>query len=508
MDNLTLRSTRVVLPDGVRPAAIEIERGRITRIVTDAVPDAIDFADLVVSPGIVDTHVHINEPGRTDWEGFDTATRAAAAGGVTTVVDMPLNSVPATTDVAALEAKREAARGKCHVDVAFWGGVVPGNASQLDALVDAGVRGFKCFLVPSGVDEFPPVGERDLREAMPIIARRGVPLLVHAEHPRVIADCGLRIADLLRIEEVGSRSTIADSLKSGDLTASIDSQPSIAQSLITQPPITQSPIAQSPIAQSPITQSTINPQSAILNPQYARYLATRPPEAEVEAIRLIVRLAREFRARVHIVHVASVEAAEEIARAKADGISLTAETCPHYLTFAAEEIAAGATEFKCAPPIRDARHRSALLDALDGGTLDLVASDHSPAPPALKCGGDFLRAWGGIASVELSMAAVWTAVALRDTDALRAIARLMSDAPARLAGLDRKGQIAPGCDADLMVWDPDATRAVDPSRLQQRHKLTPYAGRTLRGVVHATFVRGEQVWRDDRLSHARCGRLL
>jgi allantoinase len=498
MDNLTLRSTRVVLPDGVRPAAIVIERGRITRIITDVVPDAIDFGDLVVSPGVVDTHVHINEPGRTDWEGFDTATRAAAAGGVTTVVDMPLNSVPATTDVASLEAKREAARGKCHVDVAFWGGVVPGNASHLDALVDAGVRGFKCFLVPSGVDEFPPVGERDLRDAMPIIARRGVPLLVHAEHPRVIADCGLRIADLLRIEEVGSRSRIADSLKTGDFTASIDSQPLIAQSSIDQ---------------SPITQSTINPQSAILNPQYAGYLATRPPEAEVEAIRLTIRLAREFGARVHIVHVASVEAADEIARAKADGISVTAETCPHYLTFAAEEIAAGATEFKCAPPIRDARHRSALLDALDRGTLDLVASDHSPAPAALKCGGDFLRAWGGIASLEIAMAAVWTALGSRGrqtsgNDALRAIGRLMSDAPARLAGFTRKGRIAVGCDADLVVWDPDATRTVDPSRLQQRHKLTPYAGRTLRGVVHATFVRGEQVWRDDRLAHARCGRLL
>jgi allantoinase len=519
MDNLTLRSTRVVLPGGVRPAAIAIERGRITRIITDVVPDAIDFGDLVVSPGVVDTHVHINEPGRTEWEGFDTATRAAAAGGVTTVVDMPLNSVPATTDAASLETKREAARGKCHVDVAFWGGVVPGNASHLDALVDAGVRGFKCFLVPSGVDEFPPVGERDLRDAMPIIARRGVPLLVHAEHPRVIADCGLRIADLLRIEEVGSRSRIADSLKTGDLTASIDSQPSIAQSSIAQ-----SSIAQSPIAQSPITQSTINPQSAILNPQYARYLATRPPEAEVEAIRLMIRLAREFGARVHIVHVASVEAADEIARAKADGISVTAETCPHYLTFAAEEIAAGATEFKCAPPIRDARHRSALLDALDRGTLDLVASDHSPAPPALKCGGDFLRAWGGIASVELSMAAVWTAAvarafqasdcrsaespALQDTDALRAISRWMSEAPAQLAGFNRKGRIAVGCDADFVVWDPDATRTVDPSRLQQRHKLTPYAGRTLRGVVHATFVRGQQVWRDDRLAHAQCGRLL
>jgi len=500
MDNLTLRSTRVVLPDGVRPAAIAIERGRITRIITDVVPDAIDFGDLVVSPGVVDTHVHINEPGRTDWEGFDTATRAAAAGGVTTVVDMPLNSVPATTDVASLEAKREAARGKCHVDVAFWGGVVPGNASHLDALVDAGVRGFKCFLVPSGVDEFPPVGERDLRDAMPIIARRGVPLLVHAEHPDVIADCGLRIADLLRIEGGTDGLAIADLLKRGDLGDLED----LAQSSIPQSSINP---------QSPILQSAINPQSAILNPQYALYLTSRPPLAEVEAIQLTIRLAREFGARVHIVHVASVEAADEIARAKADGISVTAETCPHYLTFAAEEIAAGATEFKCAPPIRDARHRSALLDALDRGTLDLVASDHSPAPAALKCGGDFLRAWGGIASLEIAMAAVWTALGSRGrqasgNDALRAIARLMSHAPARLAGFNRKGRIAVGCDADLVVWDPDATRTVDPSRLQQRHKLTPYAGRTLRGVVHATFVRGEEVWRDDRLAHAQCGRLL
>jgi allantoinase len=338
----------------------------------------------------------------------------------------------------ALETKRAAARDRCHVDVAFWGGVVPGNAPDLDSLVSAGVRGFKCFLVPSGVDEFPAVGERDLREAMPAIARRGVPLLVHAEAPELIAECGCGIAD------------------------------------------------------------------------YARYAATRPAEAEVEAIRLIVRLARESGARAHIVHVASAQAADEVARAKVDGLPITAETCPHYLTFAAEDVPDGATELKCAPPIREARHREALWNALARGTLDLVASDHSPAPPALKCPGDFTRAWGGIASLELSLAAVWTAgeTSTRKVD-LCALSRWMSEAPARLAGLDdRKGRVAVGFDADLVVWDPDAEWAVEPSRLQQRHKLTPYAGRRLRGLVQTTFVRGTRVWDGRRLVAAGSGQLL
>src|SRR5262249_11450775 len=280
-----------------------------------------DVGDLVISPGIVDTHVHVNEPGRTEWEGFDTATRAAAAGGVTTIVDMPLNSVPATTTGEALEAKRAAARRQCHGDGGCWGGVVPGNSGELDALVDAGVRGFKCFLVPSGVPEFEHVGEADLRHALPVLARRGVPLLVHAESPTHVRE--------------------------------------------------------------------LNQQSTLNTQQYETFLATRPPEAEVEAIRTMVALAGEFGARVHIVHVASAEAADEIARAKTEGVPITAETCPHYLTFAAEEIPAGATEFKCAPPIRAARHRDALWDALDRGVLDLVATDHSPAPPSMKCRGDF-----------------------------------------------------------------------------------------------------------------------
>jgi allantoinase len=472
---VVIRSTRVVLPDGARPAAIHIEASTITHVAAhDDVPagaEVIDAGSLAVSPGIVDTHVHVNEPGRTEWEGFDTATCAAAAGGVTTIVDMPLNSIPATTTAEALDAKRRAASGRCHVDVAFWGGVVPGNDHHLDALVEAGVRGFKCFLVPSGVDEFPAVDEDDLRRAMPILARHDVPLLVHAESPAVL--------EAARSPK-GSRSTQRE-------------------------------------------------WSARLQPSgsdYGEYLATRPPEAEVEAIRTIVRLAREFGVRAHIVHVASAEAVAGIERAKSEGVPITAETCPHYLTFAAEEIPDGATEFKCAPPIRESRHRDALWDGLKRGVLDLIATDHSPAPPALKCPGDFMRAWGGIASLEISLPSVWTAGQQRSTLEsqlseqlkvessqlrvdLSAIAHWMSERPAALAGLGRrKGRIAVGYDADLIVWDPDAEFTVDASRLQHRHKITPYAGRRLRGRVRTTLVRGERVWDDAELVRASSGQLL
>ena len=428
---LVIRSHRVVLPEGVRPAAIHIAADRILRVAPhDDAPtygEVVDVGDLVVSPGIVDTHVHVNEPGRTGWEGFDTATRAAAAGGITTIVDMPLNSIPATTNVEGLRAKREAAGGRCHVDVAFWGGVVPGNAGQLEELIDAGVCGFKCFLVPSGVDEFPAVNEDDLRRALPILARRNVPLLVHAESPDLIHQGG----------ETG---------------------PSM---------------------------------------RYRQYLDTRPPESEVEAIKLIVRLADEFAVLTHIVHVAAAGAVDELARAQAAGVPITAETCPHYLTFSAEAIPDGATAFKCAPPIREAIHRDALWKGLARGTLGLVATDHSPAPPEMKPPGDFLRAWGGIASLELSLAATWTGASARGF-ALTDLARWMSLAPAALAGQsDRKGAITPGRDADLVIWDPDASFIVDPCTLQQRHKLTPYAGMPLRGIVRKTFLRGRLVWESD-----------
>jgi allantoinase len=500
---LVVRSHRIVLPEGERSAALHIADGVIERIVEYASDDptgakVFNVPNLVISPGLVDTHVHINEPGRTAWEGFDTATRAAAAGGITAVVDMPLNSVPATTCVAALQAKLNAARAQCHVDVGFWGGVVPGNTAELEPLIDAGVRGFKCFLVPSGVDEFPAVSEADLRQALPILARRHVPLLVHAE---------------------------------------------IAESVATAP-------------------AHVNPQAASPNPRYGAYLDSRPASMELEAIRMLIRLAEEFRTRVHIVHVSSAQGVEAIARARAAWVPITAETCPHYLTFAAEEIPDGATEFKCAPPIRESAHRQALWDGLASGVLDLIATDHSPSPPELKTPGDFTRAWGGIASLELSLPAVWTAyqaavgrggqsslthrqtavslvdaAAAGDGETLRYtagatggrgpwetvvslpaeaasaarvdLARWMSAAPAALAGLgDRKGRIAEGLDADLVVWDPDAEFCVEPEHLQQRHKLTPYAGRTLLGTVLTTFVRGERVWDRNRLARAYGGRIL
>jgi allantoinase len=398
--------------------------------------EIVDCGDLVVSPGIVDSHVHVNEPGRTEWEGFDTATRAAACGGVTTIVDMPLNCVPATTTVAALEAKRDAARGRSHVDTAMWGGIVPDNQADVEPLIDAGVRGFKCFLTPSGVAEFTYVDERTLRQVMPVLARRGVPLLVHAELP-----------ECLRVHRGRAES-------------------------------------------------------------YRDYEATRPAEAERAAIALMARLARDTGARVHIVHVSSAVGVDEIAAARAAGAPITGETCPHYLTMVNGDILDGATEFKCAPPIRSASDREALWRALQSGMLDLLATDHSPAPLSMKCQGDFVRAWGGIASLELSLAVVWTRARERGC-AVSDLANWMSAAPAALVGLSgRKGRIAPGYDADLAVWDPEGEFTVDAGRLQQRHKLTPYAGRRLRGVVHATYVRGERVWDRGRLAKSGSGLVL
>ena len=454
---LVVRGRRIVLDGAERPASLHIVDGHFEAIRGfDEVPapsptvELVDTGDLVVSPGIVDSHVHVNEPGRTEWEGFDTATRAAAAGGVTTIIDMPLNSVPATTDVRALEEKRAAARGKCHVDVGFWGGIVPGNVSGhpmrlrrgseddtvLDLLADAGVRGFKCFLVPSGVDEFPPVTEGQLFEAMSVLRRRNLPLLVHAES-----------AEDIRLH-------------------------------------------------------TGRPAS------YRDYLATRPALAEVHAVGMMARLSARKGARVHIVHISSAEAVDVIAASQKLGAPITAETCPHYLTFSAESVPGGATEYKCAPPIRAAHHREALWHGLGSGVLGMVVSDHSPAPPALKSPGDFVGAWGGIASIELGLAAVWTAARDRGYS-VGDVARWMSEAPAALAGLSgRKGRIAPGYDADLVVWNADDEFTVEASRLQQRHKVTPYAGRRLHGTVRTTFLRGQRVWDDGAMVQVCAGVLL
>jgi allantoinase len=429
MEPIIIRSTLVLLPTGIQPAEIEITGAQITA-VRPLNPDGKTSnprppTSALVMPGLVDTHVHVNEPGRTEWEGFATATAAAAAGGITTIVDMPLNSVPATTTLRGLEAKRRTVPID-GVEVLLWGGVVPGNFGELDALASAGVRGFKCFLSPSGVAEFPAVELDDLQRALPIVARRDLPLLVHAEWPAAL-----------------------------------------------RPP----PLAADPRA-------------------YATWLDSRPPSAEVEAIDKLLGLAREFDLRVHIVHLAAAEALPLLRGARADGARVTVETCPHYLTFAAEDIADGATLFKCAPPIRGRATREALWRALDAGDIDLVATDHSPCPPSMKAEGDFLRAWGGIASLELSLPAVWTGASERGMPVER-IAEWMSAAPARLAGIaGRKGSIEPGKDADLVIWDPDAEFVVDETALAQRHKRTPYAGRRLRGRVIATYARGRVVYGD------------
>jgi allantoinase len=443
MNSLVVRSERVVFPEGVHPAAIHVSDGRIVQIAPHSDHSAdvreLDAGELIVLPGLVDTHVHMNDPGRAQWEGADHATRAAAAGGVTTVIDMPLNSIPPTTTVSGLQEKQRALRDRCYVDVGLWGGVVPGNTEALEPLAGGGVLGFKCFLCPSGVEEFEHVVARDLREALPVLARLGRPLLAHAEVPHRLVDAG-----------------------SDDPRA------------------------------------------------YRTWLHTRPAEAEESAIDLLIELAAEHRANVHIVHLAAAGAVPALRAARAGGVPITVETCPHYLVFASEEIADGATAFKCAPPIRDAANRDRLWQALIDGDIDLIATDHSPAPPALKCieDGDFLRAWGGIASVQLGLAAVWTAARERGIPIER-IAHWMCEAPARLAGLSGvKGTIAIGADADLIIWDPDARSTVNPSGLQHRHPITPYTGMELSGVVRTTLLRGEVVYRDGQVMPAVHGRMI
>jgi len=439
--DLVIRSNRVVTPTGTRPATVVVRGGVVVAVGQGAPPGGshrIDYGDAVVMPGLVDTHVHVNEPGRTEWEGFESATRAAAAGGVTTIFDMPLNSVPPTTTVAALRAKAAAAQGRCFVDVGFWGGVVPGNRDDLAALHSRGVPGFKCFLVPSGIPEFGHVTDEDLRDALPEITRLGSVLLVHAEHP----------------DWIGEPATGGERL-------------------------------------------------------YATYLATRPARAEDEAVAHLARLCRETGARIHVVHLSSAGALSTIERAQAEGLPLSAETCPHYLYFSAEEAPDGATEWKCAPPIRDAENRERLWGGLATGAIGMVVSDHSPAPPELKRRdtGDFLSAWGGISSLQLRLPAVWTGARARGHSPDR-LAEWLAAAPARLAGLARKGAIAPGYDADFVVWRPEASFEVRPEELHHRHKLTPYAGRTLDGVVEATYLAGEKIFERGHFLGSPRGRLL
>jgi len=427
-----LRSRNVYVTDGVRPAAVIVDSEQIAAVVgVDEIPVGMhveELGDRWLLPGLVDSHVHINEPGRTEWEGFATATKAAAAGGITTLIDMPLNSSPVTTTVAALRQKREAAAGQLWVDVGFHGGIVPGNASEILPLIGEGVCAFKAFLCHSGIEDFPNATEPDLRAVMPMLADAGLPLFVHAE--------------LL-----------------------------------------------SPLPREVEARFAANPKS------YPAYLATRPASWEVAAIETMVKLCREYRGAVHIVHLAAaIEAWPVILAAKSEGLPVTVETCPHYLHFAAEEVPDGDARYKCAPPIRERRERDRLRTLLAEGRLDTLGSDHSPAPPGIKhlTDGNLREAWGGIASLQLLLPVTWSAMG--NHNPVETLAAL-THRPAMLVGLAQsKGRIAAGCDADLVVFDPTASFRVSAATLHHRHKATPYDGSVLQGVVETTYLRGRKIF--------------
>jgi allantoinase len=441
-----LSSKRVVTPEGVRQAAVLIEGERIEAILPRGeAPSGVaveDLGELVISPGVIDTHVHVNEPGRTEWEGFETATRAAAAGGVTTIIDMPLNSSPVTTTVTALEEKRAAAGGKCFVDVGFYGGLVPGNATELEPLIQAGVCGVKTFMCDSGLDEFPTSDEVELRAALPILARHGVPLLVHAE------------------------------LASEDDPA------------------------------GPIN-------------GYHDWLNSRPADFERNAVTLLRKLCAEYLAPIHVVHLASGPLTSHFFWAKQDGLPLTVETCPHYLHFYAEQLDAANPRFKCAPPIRRKEDRQRLWEALLAGVIDTIGSDHSPCPLEMKHldsatpgGGDWQKAWGGIASIELTLPIVWRGLRTHMVTFTR-LADWLSAHPARLVGLGHcKGRIAAGYDADLCIWNHEEEWIVRYDDLHDRHKITAYEGQQLRGRVKRTYVRGQLVFDEGELPAGPIGHLL
>jgi allantoinase len=419
---IAVRARRAVVDGAERPATVLVEGERIEAVLpldapVDA-PEVVLAADEVLLPGLVDTHVHVNEPGRTEWEGFASATLVAAAGGVTTIVDMPLNSLPPTVDVAALDVKRKAADGQCAVDVGFWGGAIPGNASDLAELHAAGVFGVKCFLLDSGVPEFPPLVGEELATALRAVAAYDGLLIAHAEDGELVAPAAGR--------------------------------------------------------------------------RYADFVASRPRAAEDSAITGLLALARETGARVHVVHLSSSDALPLLTQARADGVRVTVETCPHYLALTAEEVPDGDTRFKCCPPVREAGNRDALWRGLADGTIDMVVSDHSPCTADLKRleTGDFGEAWGGIASLQLGLPVVWTQAKARG-HGLADVVRWMAERPAALVGLERKGRIAAGYDADLTVFAPEATFTV--GRLHHRNPVTPYAGRELSGVVRATWLRGRPV---------------
>jgi allantoinase len=459
MFDLAIRSRNIISAKGIEEGVVIVEDGMITE-VRDKVygndrSKVIDVGDKILMAGVIDPHVHVNEPGRTDWEGFDTATKAAIAGGVTTIVDMPLNSSPVTTTVNAFEEKLAAAQYKIHTNVGFWGGIIPGNADEIERLVAEGVLGFKAFLTHSGIDEFPNVSEEDLRKALPIIAKHGLPLLVHCE--------------------LNSNSVIKPTY-------------------------------------SDHTKTRLNDLSSKLNANtsYQNYLVSRPKEWEDDAIALMIRLSEEFNCRIHIVHLSSSNSIKQLAEAKQRVLPITVETGQHYLYFNAEEIKDGQTQFKCAPPIRQKANNDKLWDALKTGVIDFVATDHSPAPPEMKQTktGDFMKAWGGIASLQFALPALWTAAKKRNFT-VPDIAGWLCEKPAELIGRQNsKGRIQAGFDADLIVWDANKKFTVTKEIIQHRHKITPYLNNEFFGVVEQTYLAGQKVYENGQFVKLKAGKII
>ncbi len=443
MPIIAIHSNRTVTPQGVKPCFVLVMDG-IIMDVRESLPEGfageiVDVKNKVLMPGVIDPHVHINEPGRTIWEGFNTATKAAIAGGITTLVDMPLNASPVTTTVKAFEEKLAATKDQLHANCGFWGGIIPGNDDEIEGLIKAGVLGFKAFLTHSGIDEFPNATEEDLRKAMPIIAKHGLPLLVHCE--------------------------------------------------------------------------LSNPEHKSINnhgKSYQNYLASRPKHWEDEAIAMMIRLCEEFNCRTHIVHLSSANSINQIEEAKQKGLPLTVETGQHYLYFNAEQIPDGRTEYKCAPPIREAANNEQLWQALKDGIIDFVATDHSPATPDLKQmeTGDFMKAWGGISSIQFALPVLWT-VAKKRNATLNDIAKWLCENPAKLIGKENaKGKIEKGFDADLIVWDDEKTFVVTANIIHHKHKITPYLNEELTGVLAQTWLAGEKVFEDEMFLHLNRGKLI
>jgi allantoinase len=439
--DIAIKSRRIITPAGEKEGVVIIKNGIIIDIVNSLDTEnenILDAGDKVLMPGVIDPHVHINEPGRTDWEGFNTATKASLAGGITTLVDMPLNSSPVTTTAAAFDKKVTATKDQLHTNCGFWGGIIPGNESEIEPLIEKGVLGFKAFLTHSGIDEFPNVSEDDLRKAMPVIAKHNLPLLVHCE-----------LTNNSQLETHNSRS-------------------------------------------------------------YQNYLTSRPRKWENDAIALMIHLCEEFNCHVHIVHLSSSNSIEQIANAKQKGLSLTVETGQHYLYFNAEEIKDGQTQFKCAPPIREKENNEKLWQALKDGIIDFVATDHSPATPDLKEleSGDFIKAWGGIASLQFALPVLWTA-ALKKYCTLNDVAKWLCENPAKLIGkTNTKGRIAKGYDADLIILDEKKSFIVTGEIIQHKHKITPYLNEELFGVVEQTYLSGEKVFDGGKFLHLNKGKII